>query len=87
VEQVVVIPHSEAVAGAADVDFPTASLLYIGGAGNITVTPWSNSAGGTVTFTAVPAGTVLPLRVKRYASAGLTATNIVRLMRGTVVPA
>ena len=75
------LPHSEAAAGAADADFPTASLLYIGGAGNITVTPWSNAAGGTVTFTAVPAGTVLPLRVKRYASAGLTASAIVRLFR------
>jgi hypothetical protein len=75
------LPHSEAAAGAADTDFPTASLLYIGGAGNITVTPWSNAAAGTVTFTGVPAGTVLPLRVKRYASAGLTATAIVRLFR------
>jgi hypothetical protein len=46
--------------------------LYVGGAGNVIV---ETEGGTTVTFTAVPVGTVLPIRIKRL-RAGTTATNI-----------
>lgn len=54
--------------------------LYVGGSGNVTVemlNPESLSA--TVTFSAVPAGTVLPIAVERVLQTGTTATNIVAL--------
>lgn len=48
--------------------------LWIGGAGNIVVTP--AGGGADVTYT-VPAGTVLPIRVSRVKATGTTATQIV----------
>lgn len=54
----------------------TARALYIGGAGNVKV---DTSAGNTVTFNALPAGAILPVRVKRVYSTGTTATNIVSI--------
>lgn len=49
--------------------------LYVGGAGNLVAVMDS----GAVTFTAVPAGTVLPIRCKRVNSTNTTATAIVAL--------
>lgn len=51
-------------------------MLYVGGAGDLRVT-MANDA--DVTFTAVPAGTQLPLRVRRVFSTGTTATSVVAL--------
>lgn len=51
--------------------------LYVGGAGNVSVIAVDDSA--AVTFVGVPAGAVLPIRVKRVRSTGTTATNIVNL--------
>jgi hypothetical protein len=51
-----------------------AKALYVGGAGNVTVT---TLGGNSVTFTAVPAGTVLPISCSHVTAA--TATNIVAL--------
>jgi hypothetical protein len=48
--------------------------LFIGGAGNIVVTPSSGQA--NITYT-VPAGMILPIRVSRVLATGTTATNIV----------
>jgi len=49
--------------------------IYVGGAGNIVAT-----VGGTdVTFTAVQAGTVLPIRATRIKATGTTATGLVGL--------
>lgn len=48
--------------------------LYVGGAGNVKVT---TENGDAVTFTAVPVGTVLPIRVQLVWATGTTATNIV----------
>jgi hypothetical protein len=48
--------------------------LFIGGAGNIVVTPASGQA--NITYT-VPAGMILPIRVSRVIATGTTATNIV----------
>jgi len=50
--------------------------IYVGGAGNVAiVTP----QGDTVTFVAVPAGSILPVRAKQIRSTNTTATNIVAL--------
>lgn len=50
--------------------------LYVGGAGNIVVVPPTGSA---VTLTAVPAGTILPIRAIRVNTTNTTATNIVAI--------
>lgn len=55
-------------------DLPRAGRLYVGGAGAVKVT---TVAGTDVTFSAVPAGTVLPVRVKKVFSTGTVATNMV----------
>lgn len=49
--------------------------LWVGGAGNVAVILAGDSS--AVTFTGVPAGTLLPLRVKRVMSTNTTATTIV----------
>jgi len=56
-------------------DLPFVSrALWVGGAGNLVVTP---AAGGSdVTYT-VAAGAILPIRVSRVKSTGTTATQIV----------
>lgn len=56
--------------------FKNAVGLYVGSAGNVVaVTP----NGTAVTFSNVPAGTVLPIMCKRVNSTGTTASNIVAL--------
>jgi len=52
------------------------AALYIGGAGNVAL---ANSAGDTVTFTGVLAGSVLPVQFTKVLATGTTATNLVRL--------
>lgn len=54
-----------------------ARALYIGGAGDVSVIAVGDSS--AVTLTAVSAGTILPIRVKRVLSTGTTATAIVAL--------
>ncbi|MDQ3024270.1 MAG: hypothetical protein M3R04_07820 [bacterium] len=49
--------------------------LYVGGAGNVAVAATS----GNVTFTAVPAGTILPVNCTKVLSTGTTATSIIGL--------
>lgn len=44
--------------------------IYVGGAGNLVVTMLG---GGDATFTAVPAGTILPIRVTRVKTSTATA--------------
>ncbi len=51
--------------------------VYVGSAGDLKVDMMD---GGTVTFTAVPAGTLLPIRVTRVYLTGTTATGIVGLV-------
>lgn len=50
--------------------------VYVGGAGNIAAVM---ATGEVITFTAVPAGTILPIRVSRINSTGTTATSMVAL--------
>jgi hypothetical protein len=51
--------------------------LYVGGAGDVEVTM---ASGNDVTFTAVPAGTVLPIRCTHVLSGSTTATTIIALI-------
>lgn len=63
----------------ADSDFASnaqARALWVGGAGNVRVT---TVGGEDVLFSGVPAGTVLPVSVKRVWATNTTATLIVAL--------
>jgi hypothetical protein len=50
--------------------------LYVGGAGNVTAVM---ASGEVVLFTAVPAGTLLPIQATRINATGTTATAMVAL--------
>lgn len=50
--------------------------IYVGGEGDVAVTM---AGGGNVTFVAVPAGTILPVRVTKVLSTGTDATSIVAI--------
>ena len=50
--------------------------LYVGGAGNLTVTM---RGGDVVTFEGVSGGTLLPVRVRRVYASGTTASGILGL--------
>lgn len=71
--------NAAAVTPSDSTDLPHVSrALYVGGAGNVTVTP----AGGTasVAFTGVLAGSILPIRVSRVWATGTgSSTAIVNL--------
>lgn len=54
----------------------TSRALYVGGAGDVAVIMQD---GTTLAFAAVPAGTLLPIRVTRVMSTGTTATSIIAL--------
>jgi len=55
----------------------TANALYIGTSGNVRVTLRDDT--NPVTFTAVPAGTIIPIYVARVYATGTTASNILAL--------
>jgi hypothetical protein len=55
----------------------TSRAIYVGGAGDLTVVMCGD--GSTVTFSAVPVGSVLPIRVTRVKATGTTATLILSL--------
>ena len=77
------LPASNAVAvtpnDSTDLLFVTRGL-FVGGGGNIVVIMGDQAVDATtVTFTGVPAGTILPIAVRRVRSTSTTATNIVAL--------
>jgi uncharacterized membrane protein len=49
--------------------------VYVGGAGNVAVIPINSTA--AVTFTAVPAGTWIPVACKKIMSTNTTATLMI----------
>lgn len=54
---------------------PPARALYVGGAGDVTVRMAANTA-VNVTFTAVPAGSLLPICIDQVLSTGTDATSM-----------
>jgi hypothetical protein len=69
--------HAFAIVPSDTVDFSYATKgIYVGGPGTISVVTIN---GETVTFSAVPAGIILPIRAKRVNVAGTSATNLVGL--------
>jgi hypothetical protein len=65
-----VVPHNDN-----DLAQPTRAL-WVGGAGTVAV---DTVGGQTVTFTGVPAGTLLRVAVRRVRATGTSATNILAL--------
>lgn len=73
-------PARRAVAVSPDDDAPltfVTKALYVGGAGDVTVRPLEGVA--DCIFSAVPAGSILPVRVSHVRAEGTTATAIVAL--------
>ena len=54
----------------------TYRAIYVGGAGNVAV---KTTGGDTVTFTAPPVGTIIPVEVQQVLATGTTATLLVGL--------
>lgn len=52
------------------------SAIYVGGAGNVAVV---TKNGDTVTFTAPPVGTILPVSTSKVLATGTTATLLIGL--------
>lgn len=57
-------------------DFNFLAAIYVGTAGNVAAV---REDGTAVTFTAVPAGSVLPILCRRVNATGTTASNIVAM--------
>lgn len=55
--------------------------IYVGGAGDLKVTMAGDTGAGgnAVTFSAVPAGTLLPISAKQVFNSGTTATLVIVL--------
>lgn len=58
------------------VDIPLTRAVYVGGAGNVVAV---DADGTQTTFSAVPAGTWLPIAVRRIDSTNTTATLMVAI--------
>jgi hypothetical protein len=58
-------------------DIPPTSAVYFGGPGNLKA---DLKMGGTVTFTAVPTGTILPICITRAYATGSTASGTLKLV-------
>ena len=67
--------HAKVVTKSDATVFGDSSRIYVGTAGNVAV---RTIGGDTVTFTSVPAGTILPVMVDQVLSTGTTASNMVR---------
>lgn len=68
--------HAAAVTASDSVNLDAISTLYVGGAGDVAIVTENDN---TVTLSSVPAGTFIPIAVKRVNSTNTTATNIVAL--------
>lgn len=51
--------------------------VYVGGTGNVAVVPYGRKSDASVLFTAVPAGTSLPILCRQVLSTNTTATLMV----------
>lgn len=69
--------HAVAVVAHDSTDFATdARSIYVGVTGDVTLL---TSGGEVITFTAVPAGAILPIRTRRVNTTSTTASNMVAL--------
>jgi hypothetical protein len=69
--------RAEAVSKSDTADLTCVSRgIYVGGTGDVAAVMMS---GDVVTFVAVPAGTLLPIRCRRINSTNTTATNMVAI--------
>lgn len=69
--------RAQAITPSDSVDLPVATrAVYIGGAGNLRV---ETQGGDIVTFSGLPGGFILPVRVARVFATGTTATNLIGL--------
>ena len=67
-----------AIVPADGVDLPSlARAIYIGSAGDMTIT---TAAGSSVTFVGLAAGTVLPVHTRQVPATGTTAANLIALI-------
>lgn len=66
-----------AVAPNDSTDLTGVRAVYVGGAGNLALMGIHDSA--AVTLSSVPAGSLIPVQVKRVMSTNTTATNIVAI--------
>ena len=55
------------------------NAVYVGTAGNVAISPTADGS-DAVTFTAVPAGAILPVKGKRVMSTNTTASDMVWLL-------
>jgi hypothetical protein len=53
--------------------------VYVGGAGDVAISPSEGDSGDAVTFAGLAAGTILPVKGRRVMSTNTTATNLVWL--------
>lgn len=67
---------AEAVTPSDTANFSAPSAVYVGGTGNVRVL---TQEGTDVTFSGVPAGAVIPVRVIRVFATNTTATLLVRV--------
>jgi hypothetical protein len=70
------VPNRAVAVTPSDTTEVFASAIYVGSGGNVSVI---TEGGDTVTFSNVPAGTTLVIRVTRIRATSTTATNIVRM--------
>jgi hypothetical protein len=70
------VPNRAVAVTPSDTTEVFASAIYVGSGGNLSVV---TEGGDTVTFSNVPAGTTLVIRVTRIRATSTTATNIVRM--------
>jgi hypothetical protein len=75
-ENLAIPDNAAAVTPNDSTDLTNKGILYVGGAGNVSVV---TAGGDTVTFSGVAAGTFLPVMVARVRSTNTTATLILVL--------
>lgn len=69
---------AESVTPSDTVDVQSVSrAVYVGGGGDLRVVMYPSA--NQITFTQVPSGTVLPIRISRVMATGTSATNVVSL--------
>lgn len=64
-----------AVTPSDSVNLPYAMSIYVGATGNVSVLPEGSST--SVTYVGVPAGTVIPCKVRRVNSTNTTASSFI----------